>query len=130
MFYYRIVYCVFGNHYVLLSYCVLCIWKSLCFIIVLCIVYLEIIMFYYRFIIDALHKNAIKTTLSLKKNTPNDILYVESGLTSLKGSVYKRQYKFWAKILKDIANDRHSSIMQIYLQAIECAIYQTLCQAT
>ena len=41
---------------------------------------------------DALHKNAIKTT-SLKKNTPDDILYVESGLTSLKGSVYKRQYK-------------------------------------
>ena len=48
------------------------------------------------------------------------MLYVESGLTSLKGSVYKRQYKFWAKILKDIANDRHSSISQIYLQAMEC----------
>ena len=76
--------------------------------------------------IDAIHKKAIKTTLSLKKNTPNNILYIESGLTSLKGSVYKRQYKFWAKILKDIDNDPHSPISQIYKQAIECTIHQTL----
>ena len=68
MFYYRIVYCVFGessyvllsycvlcvgeSSYVLLSYCVLCIWGIIiCFIIVLCIVYLgNHHMFYYRIV--------------------------------------------------------------------------------
>ena len=66
--------------------------------------------------IDAVNKNGIKTTLSLKQNTPNDILYVESGLSSLKGNAYKRQYRFCAKILKDVA------ISQIYQQAIECSL--------
>ena len=49
MFYFRIVYCVFGNH-VLFSYFVLCIWGFIiCFIIELCTVYLEI-MFYFRIV--------------------------------------------------------------------------------
>ena len=72
--------------------------------------------------VDNLHKKAIRTTLTFKKNTPNDILYVESGLTSLKGSIYKRQYKFWTKILEDIDSDPLSPISQIYKQAIDVNI--------
>ena len=70
--------------------------------------------------IDAVHRNAIKTN----KNTSNDIMYIKPGLTSLKGSVFVYQYKFWAKISKDIANNPHAPISQIYQQAIEL-IYHT-----
>ena len=60
-----------------------------------------------------MHKNAIKTALTFKRNTPNDILYVESGMTLLEGTIYKRQFIFFSKILKDIDDDPHSPISQI-----------------
>ena len=69
--------------------------------------------------IETLHRKAIKTSLSLKKTIPNDILYIESGLVPLLGSVYKRQYKFWSKILRDIDSDPHSPVSQIYQHAID-----------
>ena len=70
--------------------------------------------------VETLHRKAIKMTLSLKRNIPNDILYIETGLVPLQGCIYKRQYKFWSKIVEDIKNDPHSPVLIIYQQAIDC----------
>ena len=69
--------------------------------------------------LETIHRNAIRIALSLKRHTPNVVLYTESGMKSLKGAVYKRQYKFWSKILKDIEDNPHSPISEIYKQAIK-----------
>ena len=44
--------------------------------------------------IEVLHRKAIKTTLKMKSNTPNHIMYVESGCKPLRCEIYRRQYKF------------------------------------
>ena len=36
------------------------------------------------------------------RNTPNEIVYTESGVVELKAEIRKRQYKFWENILKNI----------------------------
>ena len=69
--------------------------------------------------LETIHRNAIRIALSLKRNTPNDVLYIESGMKSLKCEVYKRQYKFWRKILKDIDDSPNTPITDIYKQAIK-----------
>ena len=47
--------------------------------------------------IEILYRKAIKTTFAVRQNTPNNIIYTEFGLSPLKPTILKRQYKFWEK---------------------------------
>ena len=49
--------------------------------------------------------------------TPNEIVYIESGLIYLKAEIYKRQFKFWSKIRDNLNSP--SSLATVYHQAIE-----------
>ena len=57
-------------------------------------------------------------TCNMRKNTPNDILYIESGQCMLTPTVYKSQYKFWEKIKKNIYDDPDSPISKIITLAL------------
>ena len=72
--------------------------------------------------IEAIHRKAIKVTLNMKFNTPNDIVYVESGCHPLIASISKRQFNFWQKILNDITANPDSPITMLYLKAIEAKL--------
>ena len=69
--------------------------------------------------VETLYKKAIKLTFGMKNNTPNQIVFIESGLTELKCEIYKRQYNFWMKILSDINNDPYSEVSKILTKGID-----------
>ena len=69
--------------------------------------------------IETVHRKAIRTTLGVKSNTANDIVYSESGFKPLKATIRKRQFKFWKKINAEIQNNPDSPITLLYLVAIE-----------
>ena len=48
--------------------------------------------------IEILQRKAIKIALSIQKNIPNEILYIETGLSTLQPIIYKRQLKYFMKI--------------------------------
>ena len=69
---------------------------------------------------ETLYKKAIKLTFGMKNNnTPNQIVFIESGLTELKCEIYKRQYNFWMKILSYINNDPYSKVSKILTKGID-----------
>ena len=73
--------------------------------------------------IEALYRKAIKITLGIKKNTPNEIIYAETGLIELKVEIRKRQFLFWQKVLKKIEEDPSSVVSVIILSAINNNIH-------
>ena len=72
--------------------------------------------------VECLFRDAIKNTFSVRKNIPNDIIYTEFDIPSLKAPVYKRQFKYWNKIKNDIQNDPESPISKLYSIAITANI--------
>ena len=72
--------------------------------------------------IETLHRKAIKTTFTMRRNTPNEIVYVESGHLPLQSTILKRQFKFWSKITKDIEENPDSPITILYQLAINARI--------
>ena len=68
---------------------------------------------------ETLYRKAIKITFSMSSKTPNEIVFLETGLTELKAQIYKRQYVFWEKILKNIADDPDSEVAKLFKMAIE-----------
>ena len=68
--------------------------------------------------IESLHRKAIKTCTQMKSKTPNDIVYVESGLPPLTCAIYKRQHKLWQRIKDDIESNPESPIAKLYKIAI------------
>ena len=64
------------------------------------------------------YRKAIKITFPMNGKTPNEILFLETGLTELKAEIYKRQYVFWEKVLKDKNNDPNSNIPSLFKMAI------------
>ena len=71
--------------------------------------------------IETLYRRAIKVVYGMNLNTPNEIVYMESGLIHLKSEIFKRQYKFWKKIQDDIKVP--SAISNLYNLAIEKNTY-------
>ena len=69
--------------------------------------------------VEMLQRKALKMILNVSTNTPNEIVYIESGYQTLKPSIYKRQLTFFRKIKNDCANNPQSSISQIFAQALE-----------
>ena len=54
----------------------------------------------------------------MMQNTPNDIVYIETGSSTLSCPVYKRHYRFWTKIKHDIEQNNDSSKTKVYNAAI------------
>ena len=69
--------------------------------------------------IEVLQRKALKMVLDVSKNTPNEVVYIESGLQSLKSSIYKRQLKFFQKVKKDSIENPTSPISVIIQQALD-----------
>ena len=55
----------------------------------------------------------------MKSNTPNEIVYIESGCNPLKCEIYKRQFKFWQKIKDEIVCNPDSPIVKLYEMAVQ-----------
>ena len=72
--------------------------------------------------INALQKKAIKITHNMSSNTPNPIVYIETGIAELKGEILKRQYNFWLKIMESLEKDPDSEISKI----LNCAIAKNI----
>ncbi len=68
--------------------------------------------------VETLYRKAIKITFSMNGKTPNELIFLETGLTQLKAEIYKRQYGFWEKLLKNINNDPQSNISILFQTAI------------
>lgn len=58
----------------------------------------------------------------MKFNTPNNIVYAESGCVPLTASIRKRQYKFWQKIKDDIGQNPDSQLSKLYFKVIEARL--------
>ena len=69
--------------------------------------------------VETLYRKAIKITFGMRNNTPNEIIFIESGLIELKCEVYKRQFKFWEKTMLTANNDYHTVTARIIIRAIE-----------
>ena len=66
---------------------------------------------------ESLYRKARKITFGMINNTPNEIIFIESGLIELKSEIYKRQYKFWVKTLEMI--DPQSEVSKMLTKALE-----------
>ena len=69
--------------------------------------------------VETLYRKAIKITFSLASNTPNEIVFTETGLTELRSQIYKRQYVFWGKVLKSITDNPDSEVSKVLQSAID-----------
>ena len=81
--------------------------------------------------VETLYRKALKLTLSMNVRTPTEIVYIESGLSQLNAKLYKRQYLFWKKMMKEINEDGTTTVANIFKTAIAKNIhylrhYQTL----
>ena len=54
--------------------------------------------------IEQVYRIAIKTVLSIRSNTNNEIVYLESGLYPLEATIRRRQLAFWLRT-KEAANN-------------------------
>ena len=52
-----------------------------------------------------LHRTGLKTALSVRSNTCNEIIYVETGTFPLSCDIKKGQYNFWKNLTDNIEND-------------------------
>ena len=52
--------------------------------------------------------------LHVRRNTPNKIVYLESGYRTLQPMVYKRQLNFFRKVKNDCETDATSSIAKLF----------------
>ena len=67
--------------------------------------------------IEAIFRIGIKTALSIRFSTPNEIVYIESGMQPLLCTIKKRQLKFWRSLNQNIAS--HSHLEKLLLKAHE-----------
>ena len=69
--------------------------------------------------VETLQRSAVKMVLNVSRNTPNEIVYLESGLQNLRPSIYKRQFKFFRKLKADCEQDPASPISRILNRAFQ-----------
>jgi hypothetical protein len=68
---------------------------------------------------ETMYRKAIKITFSMNAKTPNEVIFLETGLIELKAEIYKRQYSFWGKILNSIDDDPESEVSKTFRMAID-----------
>ena len=69
--------------------------------------------------IEVLQRKALKMVLNIYNNTPNEIVYIESGFLPLKPYIYKRQLNFFRKIKNDAITNPLSSISRLVNEIID-----------
>ena len=62
--------------------------------------------------VEVIYRIGIKTALSIRDNTNNEIVYIESGLYPIECIVKKRQLSFWMHILKSSESNYLRSMLQ------------------
>ena len=73
--------------------------------------------------IESLFRKAIRIAFSLHSNTPNEIIYLETGIHELKAEIYRSQFKFWEKIKEFMIKEPDSTITEIYNSAINSNVH-------
>lgn len=68
--------------------------------------------------VEVLQRKAIKMVMGVYSNSANEIIYVESGVVSLKPIIYKRQLKYFRIIKQECMNDPTSNISKNFQHAI------------
>ena len=63
--------------------------------------------------IEVMHRQGIKTALSVRQTTNNEIVYIESGKLPLEINIIKQQMKFWSSITKIIDDDPNHYIAKL-----------------
>ena len=69
--------------------------------------------------VEVLQRKALKMILDVRRNTPNEIVYIESGHTTVQPMIYKRQLKFFNKVKEDCLIDPTSTIAKIFTLGID-----------
>ena len=69
--------------------------------------------------VEILQRKALKLILNVSSSTPNEIVYIESGYQTLKPLIFKRQLKFFRKIMEDCEANPQSTISQLYALALQ-----------
>ena len=72
--------------------------------------------------IEVLQRKALKIALNIQSNTPNEIIYIETGFKPLKTTIYKRQLKFFRKFKNECLNNHDSTISLIFQQAMDANV--------
>ena len=73
--------------------------------------------------VEALFRKAIRIAFSLHSNTPNEIVYLETGVHELKAEIHRSQFKFWKKIKAFMIKEPDSTITEIYKTAISSNVH-------
>ena len=67
--------------------------------------------------LETLQRKALKLALSIRQNTPNEVVYIETGIIPLKPEIYKRQLKYYRKLKSMVADNPYSDISLIFNEA-------------
>ena len=70
-------------------------------------------------VVEMLQRKALKIAMSVQKNVPNEIVYVETDFVCLKAQIYKRQLKFFRKVKEDAINNPLSTTSRLFLLGME-----------
>ena len=63
--------------------------------------------------VEVLQRKALKMILDVRRNTPNEIVYIESGHRNTQPMIYKRQLKHFQKVKEDCLKNPTSTIAKI-----------------
>lgn len=62
---------------------------------------------------EAMHRKAIKIIMGIKDSVNNEIIHLDSGISSLEHLIKSRQWKFWNDIMLQLNNDPENSINKL-----------------
>ena len=68
--------------------------------------------------IETLVRLGIKSALSIRKNTPNEIVYIESGMFPIECGIRKQQLKFWLNMEEQLQNRPNAPLSRLISQAL------------
>ena len=74
---------------------------------------------------DICFSSGLRTALSVRQNTNNEIVYVESGMYPLHCRVQKSQVKFWVYVMKYMNDHPDAALSKIVKTAIDCNVAYT-----
>ena len=61
--------------------------------------------------IESIFRMGLKTALSIRFNTCNEITYIESGMYPASYGIKKRQMKFWSNLEESLSGNSHLNIL-------------------
>ena len=76
--------------------------------------------------IESIFRMGLKTALSIRFNTCNEITYIESGMYPVSYGIKKRQMKFWSNLEESISGNSHPNTLIKKSQGNETSICDVL----